>query len=401
MTRLPLKYALRTASLGAVSIKGQVAREPADGLFPGYSASGQDVWLEAPSARFTGPGLVLSAVGARCGKVFYATDRWGVVANTTVLLPRPDHDVRFLWYLTNNEDFWDRGVTAQPYVRTSETLQRLVYLPPIEEQRRIAEFLDTQVNHLRAAMELTEFQQRTVEERQQAFVQASVIGLGLPGRRRDSAVEWIGSVPEEWSIHSIGRKFEVQLGKMLAPDRVSGAHERPYLRNTNVQWDRIDTTDLLTMNFPPGEQTRYRVLPGDLLVCEGGDIGRAAIWDGSIQEIYYQKALHRVRPRSATSVRWLYYVLRAATRLGVFTAEGGLSTIAHLTGEQLRGHRVPIPPAGVEHQLISELDARSAATNRLVDSLAKRLALLEERKQALITAAVTGQFDVTTARTVA
>jgi type I restriction enzyme S subunit len=401
MRRAPLKHALRIASAGHVPIKGAAADKPADGLFPGYSASGQDVWLPPQSAPFDGPGLVLSAVGARCGKVFLAHGRWGVVANTTVLLPRPGHEPRFLWYLTNDENFWERGVTAQPYVRTSETLQRRIYLPEAEEQRRIADFLDDQVARLDRAIELTRRQLNALEEAQQASVEASVLGLSESGPRVPSSVAWISAAPAAWSVQPIGRKFDVQLGKMLAPDRVGGAHERPYLRNTNVQWDRVDTTDLNVMDFPPSDRSRYAVHPGDLLVCEGGDIGRAAIWDGSISEIYYQKALHRVRARSSTSVRWLLYVLRAAARLGVFSAEGGLSTIAHLTAEQLRAHRIPIPTVEAEKRLIAKLDQRARETRQAIGLLQSRFDLLQERRQALITAAVTGQFDVTTARAVA
>lgn len=274
-------------------------------------------------------------------------------------------------------------------------------LPPLEEQWRIAEFLDNQVTLLDRAIALRRQQKKLLAEREQARVYTAIRGFRCTESRASVGTRWISDVPSSWTVQPLGRRFDIQLGKMLAPDRVAGNHLRPYLRNTNVQWDRIDTTDLLYMNFPPGERVRYEVLPGDLLVCEGGDIGRAAIWDGSISEVYYQKALHRVRAVGETSVRWVYYILRAATRLDVFQVEGGSATISHLTGEQLRAHRVPFPPAAVERGLVKELDEAAAEDARLVALYDRQVELIQERKQALITAAVTGQFDVTTARSAA
>lgn len=324
-------------------------------------------------------------------------------------ISRPDParvDPKFLFWSTRSSAFRNQlsvaatGVTRYG-LRSDALANTELSLPPLEEQRRIADFLDDQIARLDRAIAATGRQRELLSRAQQALVEASVMGLNEPGIRSHTPVSWIGSVPADWSVQPIGRRFEVQLGKMLAPERVKGLYERPYLRNTNVQWDRVDTEDLKTMNFPPAERERYSVRRGDLLVCEGGDIGRAAIWDGSIGEIYYQKALHRVRPRGATGVRWLLYVLRAATRLGVFSAEGGLSTIAHLTAEQLRAHRIPIPTKEAEKRLVTALDERAAHSRDAEALIGKRLLLLQERKQALITAAVTGQFDVTTARAVA
>lgn len=211
-------------------------------------------------------------------------------------------------------------------------------------------------------------------------------------------LKWLGSVPPDWPIASVGSQFDVQLGKMLNKERTSGDHLKVYLRNTNVQWDRVDTDDLLMMDFPPSERTRYEVRSGDLLICEGGEPGRAAIWDGRIAEIYYQKALHRARSLGKSSVRWLYYCLKAATALNVFAIEGNTTTIAHLTGEQLRAHRFPFPDRAVQDRITIKLDAQEHTDRQLVQKLEAQIALLAERRQALITATVTGQMDVTTAR---
>ena len=91
-------------------IKGKLFSAVEPGLIPAYSASGQDVWCE--HAEWEVDGVVLSAVGARCGKTFLARGQWTAIANTHVLVPAPGIDTRWLWYLTNNEDYWVKGWAA-------------------------------------------------------------------------------------------------------------------------------------------------------------------------------------------------------------------------------------------------------------------------------------------------
>ncbi len=200
-----------------------------------------------------------------------------------------------------------------------------------------------------------------------------------------------------WHVAPVGAHFQVELGKMLNEDRADGRRLRPYLRNTNVQWDRIDTSDLKQMHFSASERGRYGVMPGDLLICEGGQPGRAAIWDGPEQEVYFQKALHRARPRSHDAeTRWLLHLMRLCVAREMFTDESG-TTIAHLTNEQLRALRMPFPPVEEQCVIVSEID-RLLAVAELASLAARDLAsLLHERKRALVTACVTGEFDVTTA----
>lgn len=275
-----------------------------------------------------------------------------------------------------------------------------IEVPPLEEQRRIADFLDAESTRLGRVISARRRQVQLLEERSSARVLNAVRGVGEYGERVDSDISWLGDVPKSWPLLSVTSQFDVLLGKMLNPDRVSGEHLRPYLRNTNVQWDRIDVEDLLLMNFPPRERSRYEVLPGDLLICEGGQPGRAAIWTGPISEVYYQKALHRARSRGRSLVRWLFYCLKAATDLNVFAVEGNAATISHLTGEQLRAYRFPFPDRAIQERMVSDLDAAALRDLHLNMRLEQQLQLMVERRQALITAAVTGQIDVTTMRRV-
>ena len=123
---------------------------------------------------------------------------------------------------------------------------------------------------------------------------------------------------------------------MLDEKRITGDHPVPYLRNKDVQWGEIKITDLPVMDISPDEIERYTIKNGDLLVCEGGDVGRAAIWRGDNNAIGYQKALHRLRSVSPDkdSVEFFAYVLGAAKRNGVFEESDTKSTISHLPAEK-------------------------------------------------------------------
>jgi type I restriction enzyme S subunit len=181
---------------------------------------------------------------------------------------------------------------------------------------------------------------------------------------------------------------------MLNPEATASGEMFPYLRNQNVQWDRIDLGDLNQMHFDVTDRSRYALRLGDLLVCEGGEVGRAAMWRGDLSACYYQKALHRVRARQPANTRFLMYVLRAAAGRGVFANEGNSSTIVHLTAEKLRAHRFPCPPNAEQDLIVDELDREAATLSAVESALDRQIGLLGERRQALITAAVTGQLDI-------
>lgn len=312
-----------------------------------------------------------------------------VGAGTTelhVVRPGPDIDPRYLLYIFHSHDFLKLG-TAEMYgvagqKRVPDELIRdwTVDLPPIDEQRRIADFLDVETARIGALKESRRAQVSVLDE----------LELARIGRQLSTA-ETTGPVYAY---------FDVQLGKMLNAERASGASQQPYLRNANIHWYEIDTEDMATMTFDSDERRRYGVQAGDLLVCEGGaGVAEAAVWDGRISTCFYQKSLHRVRARSHVPVEWMMYWLRYTKAIGTFNADGNLATIPHLTGEQLAEYRIQIPEDG--HRRVAELSSEIAAIRMTQREMAAADALLAERRQALITAAVTGRIDVTTAEGVA
>lgn len=130
-----------TRSGNSKLIKGKQHSEPASNLYPGFSASGQDVWLD--QWDWSGEAVILSAVGARCGKAFPATGKWSAIANTHIAWILPDLvSLSFAMLLLNNEDFWVRSGGAQPFIKTKQTLEAPIRIPPLAEQHRIVDKVD-------------------------------------------------------------------------------------------------------------------------------------------------------------------------------------------------------------------------------------------------------------------
>lgn len=278
---------------------------------------------------------------------------------------------------------------------TEAWLQLSVPEVGLEQQRRIADFLDDRVVRLDDLSRARATQVELMRQGQERQSYEVIRGLAVRGARRSSGTDWMPDMPAHWSLLSVASQFSVDLGKMLDEKRQTGRTAVPYLRNTNIQWDRVYTDDLKEMDIGPAEYDRYTVKPGDLLICEGGQPGRAAIWQGGITPLGYQKALHRARSRGAARPAWLLECLRVAVDLDVFGGGSGQTTIAHLTNEKLREQRFPFPPPQEQDALLASLARARAYLQEGIDSLTRSIELLNEYKQSLITAAVTGQIDVT------
>lgn len=208
--------------------------------------------------------------------------------------------------------------------------------------------------------------------------------------RKKTGIPWLGEIPAEWEVVKVGWYFDVQLGKMLDEKNISGDELAPYLRNQDIQWWEINTDDLPKMDFSPEERRKYQLEPGDVLVCEGGEIGRSAIWNGQKNEYYYQKALHRVRPRfSDFSPKFFCYFMKFAAESGLFSSDANQSTIEHLTVEKLTNQKIPIPPADVQEAIVDFLDDKRDNIEELISSCGRLLETLEERRKQIIQNTVT------------
>jgi len=333
----------------------------------------------------------------------------GIVSPAYVVQrPRRGARSRYLHYLLRTPAFakeaerWSYGITSDMWSLRPEHFKMIyVCLPSFLEQTAIVRFLDHADRRIQRYIRAKQKLIALLEEQKQAIIHQAVTGqtdvrTGQPyPATKPSGVEWLGDIPEHWQIAALRHRYSQCLGKMLDSKRITGNHPLPYLRNVDVQWDRINTKDLPTMDIPPDEYERYTVQQGDLLVCEGGEVGRCALWSDELPVCGFQKALHRLRPRKAGQdvPRFLHYALRVAVK-GDALNDGHLSTIAHLTGDKLRAHRFPFPPVAEQKALVSFLDAVSKQADRAVFRAECQIELLSEYRTRLIADVVTGKLDV-------
>ncbi len=338
-----------------------------------------------------------------------------------------DGDLLFSWSATLAVDLWDRGpgvlnqhlfnvhpangidkrwlrwglLTSIPRFRTlmhgsamthiTKEMLRDVALPvpSLDEQCCIADFLDDHVALLDHAIKLRQQQIALTEEHRRAVI-ANV--MFAPGSKATK----------------LGRLAHVELGRQRSPEHEEGDHLTPYLRSANVQDGELLLEDVKEMNFTPAEQKVYALALGDILVTEASGsadaVGATAVWQQQLPEVVcFQNTLIRVRPRleGKYSSEYLAWWARASHASGAMKVWATGANILHLGSAGLRAMPVPVrshPEQEVAVAACATVDQQAQVLTRLHR---KSLELLRERKEALIAATVSGEIDVTTARSVA
>ena len=198
-------------------------------------------------------------------------------------------------------------------------------------------------------------------------------------------------LPRGWGMVKLENlASEYVLGKMLDKNKNKGK-ERLYLGNINVRWGYFEFSNAKTMKIEDDEIERYSVKYGDLIICEGGEPGRCAVWKHEA-EMFIQKALHRVRFPSYYSADFAFYYLSYAVKLPLVTDLLTGTTIKHLTGTALKNIPFPVCSINEQTQIVAILESKLTACDQLAAELAKQLKQAELLKQAVLKAAFSGNL---------
>jgi type I restriction enzyme S subunit len=370
------------------------------GEYPYYGASGiidyvDDYLFDEETILFGEDGANLIARSSPLA--FLAKGKYWVNNHAHILRTKDGVNDYWVMCLENIDVTTVVSGSAQPKL-TAEVLGDLniVYPPTISEREKIANFLDHEIAKIDTLIDKQQQLITLLKEKRQAVISHAVTkGLNPNTPMRDSGVEWLGEVPAHWDVVKLSYRYEVLLGKMLDDKKITGDYLGKYLRNTDVQWDSINTEDLPQMDFRPVEQLRYSVKKGDLIVCEGGEIGRSAIWEDEVT-CFYQKALHRLRPYdySRDHTRFMFYVMFDAVYQERFSGGVAKATIAHLPAETFRQYKFAYPPYEEQLEITGFLNEMKGKFEAIESSAKRQINLLQERRTALISAAVTGKIDV-------
>jgi type I restriction enzyme S subunit len=245
--------------------------------------------------------------------------------------------------------------------------------PPLAEQQRIVAVLDESFAGLATAQAHAEKNLQNARELFDSYLEAVFAQRGEG---------WVEKKVSEIAKHS--------LGKMLDKTKNKG-EPQPYLRNLNVRWFTFDLSDLLQMRFLPNEAEKFTAIKGDVLICEGGYPGRAAIWSDN-EPIFFQKALHRVRFHEPDHNKWFVHFLYSQDRSGELKKHFNGAGIQHFTGEGLAKFIVPLPPVKEIRIAVATFEALAAETQRLARLYEQKLAALAELKKSLLHQAFNGEL---------
>ena len=193
-------------------------------------------------------------------------------------------------------------------------------------------------------------------------------------------------VPKGWSKFKVGDIFDVQLGKMLNQQAKLQSPQYPYLTNFNVRWGSFVFDDINTMYFSESEKQKYSLKAGDILMCEGGEVGRCAIWNQEI-DCFYQKALHRLRAKEHVSPQYFQFYMESIAGSKTIENLTGKTSISHLTQEKLVSLSIVLPPIPEQRkiaQILSTWDKAITTTERLLTNR-------QQQKKALMQRLLTGK----------
>ena len=351
------------------------------GKVPYYGATGQAGTID--HAIFAEPLVLLGEDGApffdpNKPKAFLVEGPSWVNNHAHVLRALPPLDRRFLKYYLDWFDYRGFANGTTRLKLTQAAMRRIpVPMPSEAEQRRIVEILEDHLSHLDAAD----------AEIHRAQVRRSALLLGALRRHVDAARS------AGVSFARIGELASTNLGKMLDAKKATG-EMTPYLANINVRWGHFDLENLKSVPLTTEEQARLTMQSGDIIVCEGGEPGRCAVWDRDNSNIAYQKELHRVRVHDPQRLRpeYLALMLRETIQSGradrLFTG----TTIKHLPQEKLRLIEVPVPEPSTQVSALRELQEVAESGDRLAAALQTASSRSGALRRAVLTAAFEGKL---------
>lgn len=298
------------------------------------------------------------------------------------VVPREDIDVRWVaWGLRAFERDLLRDTRKAGTTVASIEMPRFhafeLPVPSLAEQRRIVEILEDHLSRLDAAERTLKTATLRQERLLLSQLTADVRRMRLSGT----------------SFSPIGTLTDTSLGKMLDAKRSVG-EPTPYLANVNVRWGHVEMTTLREVRLTAVERERFALRPGDVLVCEGGEPGRCAVWEETDSNVAYQKAVHRVRVHDKQAVlpQFVGLMLREAIQSkrwdGLFTG----TTIKHLPQEKLRRIEIPIPKLDAQLEVVQRAEHLDNASRQFTNSLDVMSRRSSALRRALLTAAFSGKL---------
>lgn len=310
--------------------------------------------------------LLITCRGATCGTLNICQPYSYVNGNAMALDNLSDDvDIKYLYYFLLNRGLSDVITgSAQPQIVRQSLDKVIVEYPALNEQKEIA----SNLNHIEELIFFRTSQLSKLDE----LVKSRFIEMFGDIIRNDKG----------WKQYRFSDITTSRLGKMLDAKQQTGKSSYPYLANFNVQWFRFELDKLNVMDFNEEDRKEFELIDGDLLVCEGGEIGRCAVWHNEIQPCFFQKALHRVRCKKDIILPdyMAYWFKYNCDYNGFSDIEGAKATIAHLPGKKLKNLMVTVPSISLQTEFATFVEQ----TDKLKFEVQQSLEKLETLKKSLM-----------------
>ncbi len=325
-----------------------------------------------PSKLCEAGDILVTVKGSGSGSMVQADAPYCISRQLMAIRPR-NWNPRFLYYslLENAVRFKESATGLIPGLSRSDILEQRLPVPSHAEQERIAAAL-SDADDLIASLE------RLIAKKQ-AIKQGMMQQL-LTGRTR------LHGFTGEWRQSTVGGEFDVQLGKRLDAAVNRGAL-KTCINNRGVRWGRILLNEAIEAPLTHADIQTLKLVPGDVLICEGGEIGRSAVWRGELPEAYFLNTLHRLRSKGDFNPYVLAAFFERWVDTGELSAVVGKATLAHLTKENLV--RVPVPVPGRDEQ--ERIAAILTEADDELDALRSRLTKTRDIKQGMMQQLLTGR----------
>ncbi len=298
--------------------------------------------------------------------------------------PGPRVDARFISHMLNSQPV-RRGVAeiihgvGRPRLNLREIKAIRLPVPPRDEQQRIVEVIEEQFSRLDAGVESLHGARRDLD-----LLRASI----LQGAVKDAS--------QLGDLVRVDEVASVQLGRQRSPKHHKGPYMRPYLRAANVTWNGVSLEDVKEMNFPPEDFDRFRLSSGDILLNEASgspeEVGKPAIWDGSIPDACFQNTLLRVLPNNSMDRRFLHIVFYAAAFNGGFAKVSRGVNIMHLGKAGLAAWKVPVPPVDEQVRIVADVERQLSIIEAIAKSIDVSLQRSDSLRQSILSRAFTGRL---------
>jgi hypothetical protein len=359
-------------------IKGKLSDAPADDLFPAFSASGQDVWRKGYESE--GDAIVVSAVGARCGKCFLATGKWSAIANTHVVWPQPDFiDRKFLWYRINDERFWIRSGSAQPFVVVRKTFEQSLPLPPLDEQKRIVAEIEKQFTRLDAGV-LSLKRVQTALRR----YRASVLKAACEGRL-------VASDIRVWRRLKVSELGEAITGSTPpTKDAKNLGDELPFFKPTDLDagYNVREARQFLSAK---GAKLARALPAGAVLVtCIGATIGKTGFSRVRCATNQQINALV-VNPETAIP-EWAFWMFTGPVGQQQIKDNASATTLPILNKSRFEDLEIPVPPLAEQQRIVAEVERRLSVIEELEAVVANTLKRATRLRQSMLHQAFAGNL---------